>query len=262
MFLSPHKRLVREFGESHLTGEENNDYHIRLKLDHTMRVLDNGLEIIEREDISGRPGELAAMATLYHDIGRFPQFKRYRTFRDAESINHGRMGVLTLRGLDLPGGFTDAEWRLIRAAVGLHNAKEINPCLNGDLATMVKVTRDADKIDIFAVILRHLGDPHSSNRMVIHKLEEHPTRYTPEVFRTVMSGSSCDYRLLRYDKDFLLLLASWAFSLNYGTTARLLLQRGLPDRTFELLPETGEIGELKEKVFRHLKAMEAAGPGK
>jgi hypothetical protein len=262
MFLSQHKRLVREFGESHLTGEENNDFHIRLKLDHSMRVLDNGLEIIEREGIAGRTGELAAMATLYHDIGRFPQFRQYQTFRDVDSVNHGRMGVLTLRKLDLPDGFTDAEWRLIRAAVGQHNVKELNPCLNGNLGTMVKVTRDADKIDIFDVILEHLAKPHSPDRMIIHKLEEHPTKYTPEVFRTVMSGGSCDYTRLRYDKDFLLLLASWAFSLNYGTSARLLLRRGLPDRTFELLPETEEIGELKKKVFHHLEAMEAAGPGK
>ncbi|OIQ51753.1 HD domain protein [Pseudodesulfovibrio hydrargyri] len=260
MPLSTHKKLVREFAESHLTGEENNDYHIRLKLDHSMRVLDNGLAIIGNEGINGRTGELAAMAALYHDIGRFPQFARYATFKDADSVNHGRMGVLTLRRLDLPGGFTDHEWRLIKTAVGLHNVKEVNPDMKKPLAVMVGVTRDADKIDIFSVILDHLSRPRSPGQVVIHQLEEHPTRYTPAVYEAVMSGGSCDYALLKYDKDFLLLLTGWLFSLRYGTSARLLRERGLVARTFGMLPENEEIRALEKKVFRHLEAKEAARP--
>ncbi|WP_338667071.1 HD domain-containing protein [Pseudodesulfovibrio methanolicus] len=257
MCLSAHKKLLREFAERHLTGEAKNDYHIRLKLDHSMRVLDNGLEIIGNEGITGRDGELAAMACLYHDIGRFPQFARWGTFKDVDSVNHGRMGVLALRGLDLPGGFTEAEWRLIKAAVGLHNAKNVNPRIKAPVAAMVKVTRDADKIDIFAVILDHLSHPDSPDKEVILQLEKHPTRYTPAVFEAIMSDGSCDYGLLKYDKDFLLLLTGWLFSLNYGTSARLLRERGLVARTFELLPGTDEIKRLEEKVLRHLEAKEA-----
>ncbi|WP_319585050.1 HD domain-containing protein [uncultured Pseudodesulfovibrio sp.] len=255
MSLSEHKFLLKTFAESHLTGQENNDYHIRLKLNHSMRVLDNGLAIIGKEDINGRTGELTAMACLYHDIGRFPQFIRYATFRDANSVNHGRMGILALRNLDLPGGFSDGEWRLIKAAVGLHNAKEVNPRLKGTLAAMVNVTRDADKIDIFSVILEHLSQPHSPDQVVIHRLEEHPTRYTPAVYKAVISGNSCDYGLLRYDKDFLLLLTGWLFSLNYGTSARLLSERGLVSKTFEMLPQNREIDELKGKVLHHLETL-------
>jgi hypothetical protein len=258
MPLSDHVRLVREFAEGHLTGENRRDYHIRLKLDHSMRVLDNGMAIIKGEGIDGRTADLAAMAALYHDIGRFPQFARYGTFKDAESINHGRMGVLTLRTLDLPGGFTHDEWRLIRAAVGLHNAKEVNPGLKGVLATMVNVARDADKVDIFGVILDHLSQPDSPDRVVVLQLEKHPTRYTPAVLDAVMSGGSCDYSLLRYDKDFLLLMTGWLFSLAYGTSARLLLDRGMVARTFGMLPKNDDISALKEKVLHHLQAAASA----
>ncbi|EGB13895.1 metal-dependent phosphohydrolase HD sub domain-containing protein [Pseudodesulfovibrio mercurii] len=254
MSLATHTQLVREFAESHLTGEENNDYHIRLKLDHTMRVLDNGLAIVADERITGRTGELAAMAALYHDIGRFPQFTRYRTFKDADSVNHGRMGVLTLRRLDLPGGFTTEEWRLIRAAVGLHNVKDLNPALTNPLAAMVNVTRDADKIDIFTVILDYLASPRSPDRVVLLQLEEDPARYTPAVMDAVLSGGSCDYSLLRFEKDFLLLMTGWLFSLTYATSARLLLERGLVARTFGMLPSTPEVEALEAKVMDHLRA--------
>ncbi len=145
MRLDEHKRLVRDFAEDHLRDDEAHDYHIRLKLEHSMRVLDNGLYILREEGITGRTADLATMATLYHDIGRFPQFDRWGTYRDADSVNHGRMGVLTLRRLDLGDDFTPRELRLIRAAVGLHNAKEVNPAMKDPLATLVQVTRDATK---------------------------------------------------------------------------------------------------------------------
>lgn len=254
MSLPAHEELIREFAEKHLTGEENNDYHIRLKLDHTMRVLDNARAIIEAEKITGRTGELAVMAALYHDIGRFPQFARYRTFRDAESVSHGRMGVLVLRGLDLPSGFSPAEWRLIRAAVGLHNAKDVNPRLRPPLATMVNVTRDADKLDIFTVILDYMEQPHTPGRAVLFRLKTDPTRCTPAVLNAVLSAGSCDYSLLRYEKDFLLLMTGWIFSLTYATSGRLLLERGLVARTFALLPEIPESEILKAKVLDHLNA--------
>lgn len=258
MSLSDHILMVREFAEGHLVGENRNDYHIRLKLDHSMRVLDNGLAIIEGEGINGRTAQLATMAALYHDIGRFPQFARYGTFKDAESINHGRMGVLTLRSLDLPDGFTEHEWRLIRAAVGLHNAKTVNPGLKGPLSAMVNVARDADKVDIFGVILDHLSQPGTPDRVVILQLEKHPTRYSRAVLDAVMSDGSCDYSMLRYDKDFLILMAGWLFSLAYGTSARLLLDRGLVERTFGMLPKNDEITDLKEKVLTHLQAATSA----
>ncbi|MGE4192376.1 MAG: HD domain-containing protein [Pseudodesulfovibrio sp.] len=253
MRLHEHLRLVREFAEGHLRDDEDHDYHIRLKLEHSMRVLDNGVHILREEGITGRTADLATMAALYHDIGRFPQFDRWGTYRDADSVNHGRMGVLTLRRLDLGDDFTPRELRLIRAAVGLHNAKEVNPALRDPLATLVQVTRDADKADIFHVILDHLSQPHNPNRVVIHKLKEDPARFTPAVLETVSSGMTCDYASLRYANDFVLLIVGWVFSLSYRATERLLLSRGLVDKAFGLLPEDAGIDRLRTKVMAHLQ---------
>lgn len=253
MRLERHKRLVREFAARHLRDDETHDYHIRLKLEHSLRVLDNGLRIIDEEGIVGRTADLATMAALYHDIGRFPQFDRWGTYRDAESVNHGRMGLLALREMDLPDYFSPRELRLIRAAVGLHNAKEVNPALRAPLAAMVRVTRDADKADIFHIILGHLSEPHNPNRVVIHKLEEDPARFTPAVLETVGSGAACDYGSLRYANDFILLLIGWLFSLSYRATERLLLSRGLVDKAFDLLPGDPGIERLRAKVMDHLR---------
>lgn len=249
MDLSRHVELFTGFAGDHLNGDTANDYHIRLKLDHSLRVLDNAQAIIAEEGITGREADLATLAALYHDVGRFPQFARYATFKDAESVNHGRMGVLTLRSLDLPGTMTADDWRLVRAAVGLHNVKQVNPSTPPLLATLVNVTRDADKLDIYGVILDHLSEEDSPKGVVIHRLEEHPTKYSPEVLNAVLDGAMCEYGMLRYSNDFILLMLGWLFMLNYATTVRLIRQRGLLGRAFGLLPKTEEIKELEEKAL-------------
>jgi hypothetical protein len=34
---------------------------------------------------------------LLHDVGRFPQYRRWRTFRDSESDNHARLSLEVIR---------------------------------------------------------------------------------------------------------------------------------------------------------------------
>ena len=41
--------------------------------------------------------DLAAYCGLLHDIGRFEQLKRYNTFVDSKSIDHGLLGYEILK---------------------------------------------------------------------------------------------------------------------------------------------------------------------
>ena len=252
MDLDRHLAVFTTFADNHLTGDEDHDYYIRLKRDHSLRVLDNGRAIVEQEDITGQEAELSILASLYHDIGRFPQFTRYGTYKDADSVNHGRMGVLALRSLDLPGDVSAAQWRLIRAAVGLHNAKTLNPATRGLVRTMTDVVRDADKIDIFHVILDHLDDQDNEQKVVILSLERHPTLYTDAVYRAVLAGTPCDYANLRYSNDFILLLIGWTRAMAFAASLNLLVRRGLVEKAFSLLPDDDRIRKLRDRTNAYL----------
>lgn len=255
MDLARHVKTFTDFASGHLTSDESHDYNIRLKIDHSLRVLENGQAIVQRESIRGRTATLTTLACLYHDIGRFPQFARYNTYRDPDSVHHGRMGVLTLREIETPDDIGAADWKIIRAAVGLHNAKALNPATKGVLRTVVDVVRDADRIDIYAVILQHLSMTDNPQRVVIHSLEEHPDKFSEAVYETVLAGGDCDYASLRYSNDFILLLIGWLFTLTYSTSALLLKKRGLLAKAFSLLPQTDRIRALEDKAnrFMHYK---------
>ena len=238
---------------SHLTGDPEHDYHIQLKIDHALRVLDNARAILDGEKITGHVATLTLLAALYHDIGRFPQYSRYGTFKDMDSINHGRLGVLTLRELNLPAGLSRKDLRAVRATVALHNVKEIRPTTPAPLAGMVNVVRDADKLDIYPIVLDHLGKNSDSKPVVIHSLEDNPEAYSDAVFEAVVSQITCDYSLMRYSNDFILLITGWLFTLNFKTSIRLFAQSGLVEEAFSILPKDDKIKKLEEKIFTFMR---------
>ena len=260
MLLSPHVEKLTDFASSHLTGIPAHDYHIQLKIDHTLRVLANTQAILDGEKITGHIAQLSLLSALYHDIGRFPQYARYGTFKDVDSTNHGRLGVLTLRDLDLPTGVTEHDWRAIRTTVALHNVKEINPNMSDRLTTMVNIVRDADKLDINQIILDHLGKNSDSKPVVIMSLEDNPNKYSQAVYDEVFSQRTCDYSLMHYCNDFILLSIGWLFTLNFKTTIRLFAQNGLIEEAFSVLPKDDKIQSLKDKALTFIRYNNLSSP--
>lgn len=253
MLLGNHIRTFTDFAESHYRGDIDHDYHIRLKFEHSLRVLDDAQAITQGESITGDTADLAALAALYHDIGRFPQYSRYGTFKDAESTNHGRLAVLTLRDIELPQDVTPKQWCLVRAAIGLHNVKTTNPATRAPLETIAGIVRDADKLDIFNIILDHLDPDAESKPVVIHSLIEDPVQYSEDVYRTTFEGKIGNYHDLRYSNDFILLLIGWVHTLNFTASLRLLHERNMVENAFTLLPDNGKMKALKTKIDNFMR---------
>ena len=78
-------------------GGEADDRNITLKELHTARVCTNILPIARGEGVDENSLLLAETIALFHDIGRFPQYQRYKTFRDSISVNHAALGGEVLR---------------------------------------------------------------------------------------------------------------------------------------------------------------------
>lgn len=249
--LTPHIEALTRFAEKHLTGGD--DKGIRIKLAHSLRVLDNAQAIIEGESIEGHDAWLCGMAALYHDIGRFPQYATYHTFNDRQSVNHGRMGVLTLRSLGFPEPVDDKDARIIRFAVGQHNVRVIRPTLRPDIALPLQVVRDADKLDIYQVMIDNFSSD-SPDPVITLGVPNEPERYTLAVYDKLMRDQEGDYTQIRYTNDFLLLIIGWIFHLHLPTTRRLVIERNHLPRIFDLLPDDEPIRAFRAKVDAFLGA--------
>lgn len=245
--LSSHVERLKSFAEDHKTGDTQIDSLIDMKVAHSLQVYANAQAIIEGENITGKAAEQCLLAAIYHDIGRFPQLARYGTFNDRESVNHGRLGVKTLRSTPLPSSLSEEDWKVIRVAVGQHNLKSIRQTLPEPFATPARLVRDADKLDIYRVMISHFSGE-NPDPVITHGFDDIPDRYTPAILQDVMQKKTADYKQLRYANDFKILVVGWIYDLHFSSSIWLLAERKHLDTIFSFLPEVEEIKELKRKI--------------
>ena len=153
------KNWFSEYTESFFSSDEEVNRNLRLKIGHTHNVCANITNIAKVLSLTDDRVLLAEAIALFHDIGRFPQYDKYRTFEDSKSVNHGSLGSETLLKEKVLQELTGEERNLIVQAVKFHNVFEIPRLDDEDIIFFVKLVRDADKLDILRVFIEYYESP-------------------------------------------------------------------------------------------------------
>ncbi|GAB4388879.1 MAG: HD domain-containing protein [Thermodesulfovibrionales bacterium] len=214
---------------------------IALKVRHTFKVCENMRLITRGEGVDGGDALVAEAIALFHDVGRFPQYDRYRTFMDSRSVDHGALGAEVLAGEGVLGGLAPAERDLIVAAVRRHNAFSLAGPGDERELFFLKLVRDADKLDIWRVFVE-IYEGRDVARAAVLGLPDNG-RYSPEVLARLKAGAQASIAGMRTLDDFRLVQLSWAYDLNFRTSFRLLLERDYIARILARLPREREIDE-------------------
>ena len=123
--------------------------HIKRKQLHSLRVMEISEKIATNLKLDEERKELAILIGLLHDIARFEQYTRFKTFRDFDSIDHGDLGVKILEN-DIRKYVESNKYDdIIKCAIKNHNKFKIEDGLDEEKLLFCKIIRDADKIDIF-----------------------------------------------------------------------------------------------------------------
>ncbi len=145
------KRVFKEY----VSNYNLQDGKIALKVAHILRVSELSKKIATSLNLSEEDIKLAELIGLLHDIGRFEQVRRYNTFIDKISINHGEYGARILFEDNLIEKFNVDEkyYKIIKTAILNHNRSKIEENLTKQELLHSKIIRDADKLDCFYVLL-------------------------------------------------------------------------------------------------------------
>ncbi|MFO7568487.1 MAG: HD domain-containing protein [Smithellaceae bacterium] len=223
---------------------------LELKYAHSLRVAENarliacGL-VLEQQDVI-----LAEGCGLLHDIGRFAQYDCYGSFSDADTVDHGLQGRLTLETEALPERFNTSDWAGIACAVEYHNRKtdDIPADLPADARRLLKIIRDADKLDIMDLVLQSVirdGFLDLPGMLPHIRLSR---ELTPDVIEEIRKGKSISISKLRTLADFLLMLASWFYDLNYSLSVKLAVSRNILQRLERELPDHRLVRKMLEDI--------------
>lgn len=222
-----------------------------LKIEHTRRVLDISETIACEEKLPERLVPACSLAALLHDVGRFPQYMRYRTFRDADSADHAALSVTYTLREKLLADVPNETRRLVLGAVYLHNKRSLPELSFPDLRTVAQLVRDSDKLDIYRVLLAHFSQSQQHPEVALNVLDE-PDKFSEPVLQALQNRSYGDYTRIVYINDFKLMVIGWLYDLNFRSSCRLLKERGYLDILFDSLPRSERLADLRRQITQDL----------
>ncbi len=246
--IQPYVDRFLEFVSRTPVETEEDQRNIGIKREHSLFVLDNARMITASLDLEPEFLRLCLIAALLHDIGRFPQYRLYRTFLDVKSEDHGILGAKTLRREAMVQDMPLPARRLVQGTVILHNRRFLPEAIPQPLRLMTQVIRDADKLDIIRVMLLHFGPDARNNPVVTLHVQDHPTAYNKDVYDSIMQGQRADYRQLQYVNDFKLMLCGWTQDLYFAASRKAFRERGLLEGLLENLPDLPEMRALADRL--------------
>ena len=244
-------RYVEPFLDTDAEGAQN----IQLKIEHTRKVCEVMAQLSAGECLSENDSYIASTVALLHDVGRFTQYRRWRTFRDSDSDNHARLAIDVMRDEQVLKGINPAEQLLIEEAVRFHNVLEPPATVKSPTRRFINLIRDADKLDIWRIFVELLAQPPEKRASAATLgLPDLPGTVSGSCIVALNSGTVVRLDTTTCFNDFKLLQISWVYDLTSATSRRILLERGYIEELAATLPDRPDIRAAVAKALASLLA--------
>lgn len=229
-----------------LTDEQKRNFEI--KKNHSFRVAELSVQLAEKLKLESEEQKLAYFIGLFHDIGRFRQLVEFNTFHDAKSVDHAEYSVKILKEKDIFKEFGLENEEEVLTAILHHNKLKLPNDLSETEMRFAKLIRDADKLDIFKVLIDYYSN---GNAPVNHTLTwELPKGNTVSsaVAKEVLAGKQVSKQNVVSVIDVKIMQMSWVYDLNFRPTFEYLLKNSFLERIYKTLPKNDLVIDIHRKV--------------
>ncbi len=252
-YLPELKNRFEQYIKQFNSPDPNIQSALDLKQAHTRRVCEAILDIGGHEGLTGEDLCMAEATALLHDIGRFEQFSRYKTFSDGRSENHALLGVKVIEENAILEGIDSQIARTIIRAVKCHNRAALPSRENGRDLFFMKLLRDADKVDIWRVVTDYYRDAHQERNPTIELNLPDTPDISDAVYSSLMKGEIVQMKDLGTLNDFKLLQIGWIYDVNFRRTFQIVREKGYLGWIRKALPSDSlRIKAVYEKALTYL----------
>jgi len=222
------------------SGDEDRK-NIVLKEVHTGRVIENMRALVDDLAMAAEDSFLAQTIALLHDVGRFLQYARYKTFLDSASVNHGALGAQVITDAGILSPLPLRERQIVVQSVKFHNAFSLPDLENREVLPFLKLIRDADKLDIWRIFIEYYETPPEERPSAVGLGLSERNEYSGEIVACLKANRLASLSMIKTFHDFKLMQLSWVYDLNFSPSFRLLAERNLVHGIASTLPQTEEI---------------------
>lgn len=250
------EKLKGWFGDYVAGFYGNNEFinaNLKLKEEHSWRTREETLELAEELGLTDNQKRIADVIAILHDVGRFEQFAKYRTYNDSRSVNHCLLGLDVLRRSKVLEQVDRKSRELIEKAIEYHGQRELPGDLEGECLLFSKLIRDADKLDVLYVVTEYYRQYRDNPEEFMLELDSpDEPGYSAEVVEGILCGRRIDHSELRTLNDMKLCQLGWVYDVNFAATLKRIKERGLLEKIFDFLPETEDIDKVRGKIFDYV----------
>jgi putative nucleotidyltransferase with HDIG domain len=222
--------------------------NINVKEEHTKRVCNEIINIGTHLGLNEQELALAEIIGLLHDVGRFEQFARYKTFRDHTTEDHAKLGIKILQSHGVLNRLEDKTKELIICAIRFHNRPSLPKNETGSRMFFIKLLRDADKLDIWKVVTDYYLKPNDKKNGALTLDMPDTPGFSDEVYQNIMNRSIVDMRHVNNINDLKLLQTGWIFDINFAPTFNIIHDRHYLEKMHDVLPDTIKTKEIFELI--------------
>jgi len=250
-------RAIRVWFEAFIREYTSGDADVRrnllLKESHTRRVCREAIAIGKALGLSAPDLRIVEVIVLLHDVGRFEQYTRYRTFADSRSENHAKLALKILRRRRVLERFERRTREIIRRAILYHNLPAIPPVRESRTRFFARILRDADKLDIWRLVINYYYSPEGrKNHAISIGLPDTPD-ISRLVYEDLLAGRIVDRRHMCNLNDFKLLQLGWVLDVNFVPTLRAVRRRRYLEKIRRVLPASTQVDEVCRIVRQHME---------
>ena len=221
---------------------------LSLKIVHSQKVRGIIKSLSRKIGLLDRDIFLSELSGLFHDIGRFEQFRLYHTFLDLKSEDHAALSVKVLKREGVLNNLSYEDKQLVLDSIFVHNKFSIPSEFRDRKLTISKLLRDADKIDIWRVFntfyKKGIGPEDINLGLPFGK------EISDKVCDDLVAGKIVNIKDVKNQLDFMVMRLTWLYDINFNESLKEIINRKYLDTIFDNLPE----GKKKELIIKKISS--------
>lgn len=231
---------------------ESERIHLNRKKEHSLRVVNNALEISKDLNLSDGNADILTIIALFHDLGRFQQFKKYHTYDDTISENHALLSVKIINDTKILSELDDNTKNLIKKCIFIHNMQDIPNNVTEDEFLFSSILRDADKLDFYKNMLDIIPNLSQEEQKIFYANKDDIPIISEDVYNKILNKNTISNIHIKTKLDKQARSLGFITSdLNYNKSFEIILNNNYIDRIYDLLPKTEQVTSIYNFVRQY-----------
>ena len=223
--------------------------HIHRKIEHSKRVYKIAVEVARKLELNEEEIRLVGIASLFHDIGRLPQFFQYNTYKDSKICDHSLLGIQVLEQEKILDDLSSDEKRMILEIIRLHDYDKVPSDLPKKLYDYVSIVRDADKIDWMYSMVNIIPKLSEKDQAVFYSNKENKNFISKKVVESILNNQVISKKDMDTIDELRAAAMGWVTSfIKCPPSYEIIKRENLIQKTFNLMGDTKE----KQVIFDYV----------